>query len=119
MLSSMSLSSCSGDDDDEESNNPLVGIWYCNNHYIDRISFDSGIDTYTFKSDGTYEWECSGWDNESGRYTYNKESGILTRTNQKGTTWVEMIVSLTDTYFVLIDEDGYRYTYTRRYYIRE
>lgn len=113
VVMNVSFISCSSDD--ENGGGPLVGSWYCNKHFANRISpSEDATDTYTFKSDGTYEWNCPGWNDESGRYTYNKESGILTRTNQKGTTWVEMIVALTDTHFVLIDEDGDRYTYYKR-----
>lgn len=111
---SLSLSSCGDDDDDDGGGNPLVGTWSCSSHYIDRISFNDGTDTYTFKSNGTYEWKCRGWDNESGKYYYNNSLNTLTITNQKGTTWVYVIPTLTDSYFVMIDEDGDSYTYSKR-----
>ena len=111
---SLSLSSCGDDDDDDGGGNPLVGTWSCSSHYIDRVSYDGGTDTYTFKSNGTYEWKCRGWDNESGKYYYNNSLSTLTITNQKGTTWVYVIPTLTDSYFVMIDEDGYSYTYSKR-----
>ena len=111
---SLSLSSCGDDDDDDGGGNPLVGTWSCSSHYIDRVSYDGGTDTYTFKSNGTYEWKCRGWDNESGKYYYNNSLSTLTITNQKGTTWVYVIPTLTDSYFVMIDEDGDSYTYSKR-----
>ena len=111
---SLSLSSCGDDDDDGGGGNQLVGTWSCSSHYIDRVSFNVGTDTYTFKSNGTYEWKCRGWDNESGKYYYNNSLNTLTITNQKGTTWVYVIPTLTDSYFVMIDEDGDSYTYSKR-----
>ena len=113
-MTSLSLSSCGDDDDDDGGGNPLVGTWSCSSHYIDRVSYDGGTDTYTFKSNGTYEWKCRGWDNESGKYYYNNSLSTLTITNQKGTTWVYVIPTLTDSYFVMIDEDGDSYTYSKR-----
>ena len=109
-----SLASCSSDDNDETMANGLVGTWECSDHYIDLISFEDGTDYYTFKSNGTYEWRCRGHNSHSGKYSYNKESGLLTITNQKGTTWVYVIAALTDSFFVMIDEDGDRYTYTKQ-----
>lgn len=112
---SLSLSSCGDDDDDEGGGgNPLVGTWSCSSHYIDRVSFEGGTDTFTFKSNGTYEWKCRGWDNESGKYYYNNSLNTLTITNQKGTTLVYIIPTLTDSYFVMIDEDGDSYTYSKK-----
>lgn len=102
------------DDDDDGGGNSLVGSWTCSSHYIDRVSFNNGTDTYTFKSNGSYEWKCRGWDNESGKYYYNNALNTLTITNQKGTTWVYVIPTLTDSYFVMIDEDGYSYTYRKK-----
>ena len=110
---SLGLLSC-GDDEEENVENPFVGTWLCSNHYIDRVSYDSGTDTYTFKSNGSYEWKCRGWDNESGYYNYNTSLKTLTLSNKKGTTWVYIIPSITDSYFVIIDEDGDRYTYSKR-----
>jgi len=101
------------DDDDDGGGNSLVGSWTCSNHYIDRVSFNNGTDTYTFKSNGTYEWKCRGWDNDSGKYYYNNALNTLTITNQKGTTWVYIISTLTKSYFVLLDEDGDSYTYRK------
>ena len=111
LVVSICFTSCG---DDDENTNPFVGTWSCSKHYIDRISWDGGTDTYTFKSNGTYEWKCRGWDDESGNYYYNESLKTLTVTNQRGTTWVYIIPSLTDTYFVMIDEDGDSYTYNRK-----
>lgn len=111
---SVGFTSCS-DDDDDGKNNGLVGSWTCNNAYIDKIDYDGAApDTYTFKSNGTYEWKCRGWDDESGKYNYNEKLGTLTIVNQRGTTWVYIIPTLTDSYFVMIDEDGDSYTYYKK-----
>lgn len=99
--------SCKDDDDDKVS---LVGTWYCNNRYA------GGTDTYTFKSNNTYTWSGPKeyFNDETGTYHYNNESGLFTHTNSRGTTWVEYIPTLTTSLFVLIDEDGDRYTYHKK-----
>jgi len=97
--------------DDNEEGGPLVGSWTCDNHFY------GGSDTYIFKADGTYEWSCRGWNDDtmkSGKYYYNKDLSTLTITNKKGTTWVYIMVSLTDSFFVIMDEDGSTYTYSKR-----
>lgn len=110
---SINILSCE-DNKDEADTGLLIGSWSCDNHYIDRVSFAKGTDTYTFRSDGTFEWQCRGWESKSGNYLYNKEKSTLSISDQKGTTWVYIIVSLADSFFVMLDEDGYSYTYYRK-----
>lgn len=110
-LFSMSFAACS-DDDDDDYGNELVGTWYSDNHYY------GGTSTFKFMSDGTYRWTYSGsatwFDDDEGRYYYEKESGILTIVNKKGTTWLYVITAITDSYFTFIDENGDVYTYDKR-----
>lgn len=105
-IMSIGLVSCSKDD----KNNALVGSWSCSNHYYGGSY--GGIDTYVFKSNGTYEWSCTGdwWDDISGRYSYNSDEGILT-IDRNGYTNVYIIASITDSSFLMIDEEGDYYTY--------
>lgn len=112
-LMSFCLLSCNNDDE-KDSSSGIVGTWSCNNHYYDHVSSGPGTDTFTFKSNGTYEWQCRGWESQNGRYSYNRDSGILTITNQKGTTWIYIIVSMTESYFVMMDEEGDSYTYNKK-----
>ena len=105
-LISFCLVSC-GDDD-----NDLVGKWRCSDHYY------AGTDYYIFNSDGTYKWyyENTGsvywhFDDRNGRYSYDSNSGILTTSDNKGSTNVYIIASNDKSHFVMIDEDGDRYTY--------
>jgi hypothetical protein len=109
-LFSVSLASC-GDDNDEKSGGPLVGVWSCNEHYVDRTTGKVATDTYTFRSDGTYTWNCTSWTAKYGSYNYDPNSGALIIVNQEGTTWAYFVTSLTESSFVLIDEEGYRYRY--------
>ena len=109
----LGLSSCNGDDDDN-GNNPLVGTWSCSEHYVDWVTMGDGVDTYIFKSDGKYEWSCRGWDSKSGDYNYNSSLSTLTLSDKKGTTSIYIIPSITDSYFVMLDEDGDSYTYRRK-----
>ena len=109
-LFSVSFVSC-GDDNNEKSGGPLVGTWSCSDHYVDRTTGKDATDTYTFRSDGTYTWTCTSWTTNNGSYNYDPNSGALIIVNQNGTTWAYFITSLTESSFVLIDEDGYRYRY--------
>jgi len=104
LLSGFALTSC---DDDDSAGGTLVGTWSCDNHYY------GGTDYYTFKSGGAYSWECPGtwFDPDSGHYTYN--NGLLILVNEKGTNWTYFIQFVDKNTFVLTDEDGDRYTYTR------
>ncbi len=104
LLSGFALTSC---DDDDSAGGPLVGTWSCDGHYY------GGTDYYTFKSDGTYSWECPGtwFDPQSGHYTYN--NGLLVIVNSEGTNWTYFIQFVNKNTFVLTDEDGYTYTYTK------
>jgi len=108
------FASCSSSDSDEESvGNPIVGSWSCDDHYYGGSY--GGTDTYVFKSDGSYEWSCTGdwWDDDSGRYSYNHDNGELIISNRRGTVWVYHITSLSGSSFILIDEEGDSYRYYR------
>lgn len=109
-IMSIGITSCTKDDG---GNDRLVGSWSCNNHYYGGSY--GGVDTYTFKSNGTYEWSCTGdwWSDESGRYDYNEENGLLVITNQKGTSWVYFVSFISNNSFMLIDEEGVDYIYYR------
>lgn len=108
MMVGLSFTSCSKDD-----GNPLVGTWSCNNHYYGGSS-GRGTDTYIFKSNGTYEWSCTGdwWDNVSGNYSYDVENGILSI--NRNATEVYYIISITESSFTMMDEVGDYYTYYRK-----
>lgn len=101
----ISLVSC--EDQDASDNSGIIGTWTCSNHYY-------GVsDSFTFKKNGNYEWTYSGtvdwYDSQKGTYTFN--GSILTLTNIKGTTWVYVVLGITNSSMILIDEDGDKYTY--------
>lgn len=108
MLMGLMLVSC---ENANVSSNSLVGTWSCSNHYYD------GIDTYTFKSNGTYTWnliktcDCCDDKHESGDYSYNKEIGTLTLSKRTGRTEIYLITSVTKNYFVIMDDNADCYTY--------
>lgn len=112
LLSSFALTSC-GDDDDKDgpsgSAKQIVGTWSCDNHYY------GGTDYFTFNSDGTYSWDCPGsWHTaHSGHYTYNETSGLLIVVKNNGSSWTYLAQFVNKTTFILTDEDGDSYTYTK------
>ncbi len=100
---------CSGDSD-SNSSNPFVGTWKCNGNY--GIS----VDTYTFNADGTFIGKQSDGSSESisGQWSYNEQTGLLSILKSSGWTRVFIVVSLTDSYFVIMDNDGDSYTYYKQ-----
>lgn len=113
-LLTICILSCSKDSDNiDRVESKIVGSWSCDNHYYGGSY--GGTDTYVFKSDGTYTWSCTGdwWEDAKGHYVYDEDSGVLLITNSRGTKWVYQILSLTNSSFILVDEDGYRYRYYR------
>ena len=107
---SISFASCGDDDEDEPQGSGIVGSWVCNNRYY------GGSDTYTFHDNGTYNWSYSGsadwFERESGTYTFNGVT--LTTSSNKGITNAYVIVGMNETSFVMMDEDGDKYTYYRK-----
>lgn len=106
-LMSVVLYSC-GDDSSDGGDNALVGSWTCSDHYY------AGTDTFTFKKNGTYSWTYNGsWEfkDESGHYTF--DGSLLTLAKKSGTPVIYIVLSLSKSYMVLMDEDGDRYTYYR------
>lgn len=103
----ISVASC-----DKDSDNPIVGTWSCSNHYYGGSY--GGTDTYVFKSNGTYTWSCTGdwWDDESGKYTYSEKDGLLII--ERSTTEIYYVLSLTESSFTIMDEDGDKYTYYKK-----
>lgn len=103
---SMTWLSCEKDDDDSIDSG-IVGTWTCSNHYY------GGSDTYIFKKNGSYEWSYRGsanlFDPEKGSYTYN--GTILTITNNNGTTWVYVVLGISNSTMTIMDEDGDKFTY--------
>lgn len=114
MLIALSLSvcfaSCGDDDEDEPQGMSIVGTWKSDNHYW------GGSDTYVFHDNGTYNWSYSGsadwFERESGTYTFNGVT--LTTSSNKGITNAYVIVGMNETSFVMMDEDGDKYTYYRK-----
>lgn len=108
MIAVSHLSSCG--DDDGPNGSSIVGSWTCSKHYY------GGSDTYTFKKNGTFSWTYSGtanwFDDESGTYTFN--GSMLTLTNKRGFSWIYMVVGLSDSSVIFIDEDGDKYTYYKK-----
>ena len=102
VLSAVVLPSCMKSDGGD-GNSQIVGTWTCTNHWY------GGSDTYVFKSNGKYEWSRPNLDVEYGDYSFN--GVILTTSSKTGATRVYTILSLTDSYFVMMDEDGDSYTY--------
>ena len=109
---------CGGSDSDsgELSGNPLTGIWASETHYY------GGTDYFYLKSDGSCTWTYRGtisFDDMSGNWYYDEQTRILTlslKSLRTGyvTTRVYTILSLTSTSFVMMDEDGYSYTYNKK-----
>ncbi|MDE7409706.1 MAG: lipocalin family protein [Muribaculaceae bacterium] len=101
------LSSCSKE---EELDSSIVGTWSCSNRYY------GGTDTYVFKKNGTYSWFYEGkadWFNdENGTYTYN--GTILTVTKSSGYTSMYMVIGISKSSLVLMDDEGDKYTYYRK-----
>ena len=103
LLSAIALSSCKKNDGGG-GNKQIVGTWTCSHHYY------GGSDTFVFKSNGKYQWNGpSPFPSHSGDYSFN--GVILTISKTSGSTNVYTILSLTDSYFVMMDEDGDSYTY--------
>lgn len=106
----LTLTTACDKDKDKEPDGSIVGKWTCSNHYY------GGSDTYTFNKNGKYTWTYSGiadwFDDQSGTYTFN--GSLLTITNSRGTSFIYVVVGLSDTSMILIDEDGYKYTYFRQ-----
>ncbi|MBQ7019555.1 MAG: hypothetical protein IJN30_00985 [Bacteroidales bacterium] len=96
------ITSCSK----ENADNSFVGTWQCDAHYY------GGSDVYDFKKDGTYTWRCPGWNSESGVYSYT--SSTITFSQYTGRTRTYILLSKTNKTFVIMDEDGYSYTYFRK-----
>ena len=116
LLMAFSLSfacvACGDDEDDEPFEEPqeetggLVGTWWCDHRYGQET------DTYTFNADGTYSWKCQGYGSEQGNYAYNHTLYTLTLSTT-GRTRLYTIVTLEDSYFVMLDQDGGTYTYRK------
>ena len=84
----------------------FVGIWQCDNHYY------GGPDVYEFKEDGSYTWKCPGWTSESGIFSYT--SATITFTQYFGRTKTYILLSKTNSNFVIMDEAGDSYTYFKK-----
>ena len=110
LLSALALSSCKGDDDEEIYESGIVGKWTSTDHYY------KGEDTFVFKKNGTYTWSYRGeadwFEDQKGTYTF--DGSLLVVTNSSGTTWIYFVMSLSDSTMVIMDEEGYYYTYRRK-----
>lgn len=106
ILGVLILSSCSEDD---KSDNSIVGTWTSDRFY-------GGVDTYVFNKNGTYTWTYKGtadwFTDHSGTYTYNR--AILTIKRKSGRTDVYVVIGLTNTSLVIMDDEGDSYTYYRK-----
>lgn len=105
----VTLMSCGSDENDElyENSKMIVGTWSCGDHYY------GGTDYYTFNSNGKYSWKCPGswFEPNNGNYTY--KNGLLILVNSKGTSWTYLVQFSNKDTFILTDEDGYSYSYSR------
>lgn len=109
LMSCFALSSCGDDDKDEPNgtNTSIVGTWSCSDRYY------GGTDYFTFNQNGTYSWKCPGsWhDPHSGNYSFN--NGLLKVIKSNGTSWIYLVQFSNSDSFILTDEDGDSYLYTR------
>ena len=107
LLMAMSVAFCSCGDD-----NGIVGTWSGNNNYYSG-SDEESTDTYVFKSNGTYDWFCTGtwFSPDYGKpYAYNAEAGMLTLS---GIAY--LVVTLDKNSLVFMDpEDGDVFYYYRK-----
>lgn len=107
LVTAVALVSCG---DDEDKNMPsIIGSWTSSSHYY------GGTDTFTFKKNGTYNWSYSGsmtFEDQTGSYIFNGTT--LTVTNKKGTTWLYLVIALSDSSMVIMDEDGDKFTYYKK-----
>lgn len=102
VLSTIVLPSCKKNDEGG-SNNQIVGTWTCSNHWY------GGSDTYVFRSNGKFQWNGPYDKAEYGDYSFN--GVILTTSSASGVMRVFTILSLTNTYLVMMDQDGDSYKY--------
>lgn len=102
VLSTIVLPSCKKNDEGG-NNNQIVGTWTCSNHWY------GGSDTYVFRSNGKFQWNGPYDKAEYGDYSFN--GVILTTSSASGVMRVFTILSLTNTYFVMMDQDGDSYKY--------
>lgn len=103
MVSTILLTSCKKNNNDtNDTTSGIVGTWTCSNHWY------GGPDTYVFKSNGKYQWS-GPFSSESGDYSFN--GAMLTTSSSTSVTRVFTIISLTDTYFVMMDQEASSYTY--------
>lgn len=94
--------------DEPSSYKDIVGTWVCSDRYY------LGTDTFVFKKNGKMSWSYTGsWTFNDYDGTYSFNGSILTITKSNGRTEVFLITGITDNSFVLVDEDGYAYTYNR------
>lgn len=114
VISSLALSSCDKPEPETESETGIVGKWVSNSHYY------WGPDTYEFQKDGTYTWRCENNKCEGGTYyifddkgTYMFNGSVLTLSKYGGSTTVYIVVNISNSSMVIMDEDGDSYTYYR------
>lgn len=107
IIAGITIFSCSKDEDSDTS---IVGTWSCTDHYY------GGTDTYIFKKNGTYRWfyegEADWFSDQNGTYTYN--GAILTVTKSSGYTLMYMVIGISKSSLVIMDDDGSKYTYYRK-----
>lgn len=116
VLACLILASCNKGD---SSSNPFVGTWSCSNHFYGGTAAGGGVDTFVFKSNNTYQWSCTGnwsWKPESGNYKYNEKLGTLTISKNGGGTTVYLVLSISDTFFVIADIESGIDTSSYTYY---
>ena len=102
IISVFAIVSCSN----EDAESSFVGLWQCDNHWY------GGASVYEFKNDATYTWRGPYGKSESGVYSYT--SSTLTFSQYTGQTRTYILLSKTSTNFVIMDQDGYSYTYFKK-----
>lgn len=102
-VAALAITSCSKED---KKDTAFVGKWQCDDHYY------GGSDVYEFTEEGTYTWRCPGWDSQSGVYSYTPSSISFSQYSGRTTTFI--LLSKTDSNFVIMDDDGDSYTYFRK-----
>lgn len=102
VITIFAVSSCSK----ESAASSFVGTWQCDDHWY------GGPDVYEFKKDGTYTWRGPSGKSESGVFSYT--SATITFSQYSGRTRTYILLSKTNTNFVIMDDDGDSYTYFKK-----
>ncbi|MBQ8711485.1 MAG: hypothetical protein IJ551_01480 [Prevotella sp.] len=109
LVAALTFSAC-GDDDEEgggQQQTGFVGEWICK-------AYNGGMNLTMYK-DGTY-WYRDNYYSREGNWYHNNSLQTLSLTNwdSYGGTRTYFVLALTDSYFIIMNDDGDSYTYERK-----